>query len=178
MGLDDIMLVPSEKNSDLKKSLKKHISEDAKTKKKGIRIDNFLKLAKEGHFKEGSIHEVLEECELLFCSTPPPPRNPELEERISKLKAEQANAEYRSMTKSLLPPDKSKSSLREDINTVSSQVIAVINFVLTVGGTFCFVYKAVEYALPHQNIPAQVLVAILASIVVAVADIYFLLQTI
>ncbi|GBN31056.1 hypothetical protein AVEN_218312-1 [Araneus ventricosus] len=178
MGLDDIMLVPSENSSDLKESLKKHIAVDAKTKKKGICIGNFLKLAQQEHFQEGSIHEILEECELFFCSAPPPPRNPELEERISKLKAEQANAEYRSMTKSLLPPDKSKSSLREDINTVSSQVIAIINFVLTVGGTFCFVYKAVEYALPHQNIPAQVLMALLSSIVVAVADIYFLLKTI
>ncbi|CAL1294718.1 unnamed protein product [Larinioides sclopetarius] len=114
MGLDDIMLVPSENNSNLKESFKKHFAVDTKTKKEGLSIDNFLKLAKQERFKEGTIHEVLEKCELLFCSAPPPPRNPELEERISKLKAEQANAEYRSMTKSLLPPDKSISSLRED----------------------------------------------------------------
>ncbi|GIY74474.1 uncharacterized protein CDAR_11021 [Caerostris darwini] len=156
---------------------RKKFSVDHLTLKKGINIDNFISLAQQGYFKE-PIHKVLGKCEILLCSTPPPPRNAELEKRILKLKAEQANAEYRSMTKSLLPPERSRISLREDIHSVSSQIIAVINFVLTVGGTFCFVYKAVEYALPHENIPAQVLMGILASIVVALADFYFLLQTV
>ncbi|GFV86241.1 transmembrane protein [Trichonephila clavipes] len=177
MGLDDIMIVPEADGVELLNRFKKYVSVDAATKKKGINIDSFINVAQQGHF-EGSIHEILENCELLLCSTPPPPRNAELEERISKLKAEQANKEYKSMTQNLLPREKTIESFREDIKSMQSQIIAVINFVLTVGGSFCFVYKAVEYALPQENIPAQTLMAVLASTVVAVADLYFLLKTI
>ncbi|PRD26333.1 UNVERIFIED_CONTAM: transmembrane protein [Trichonephila clavipes] len=225
MGLDDIMIVPEADGVELLNRFKKYVSVDAATKKKGINIDSFINVAQQGHFEEGSIHEILENCELLLCSTPPPPRvnssssgtfaenshkallqiqvlvlkpdftkdcktigsgplpsgvagNAELEERISKLKAEQANKEYKSMTQNLLPREKTIESFREDIKSMQSQIIAVINFVLTVGGSFCFVYKAVEYALPQENIPAQTLMAVLASTVVAVADLYFLLKTI
>ncbi|XP_022643345.1 uncharacterized protein LOC111242792 [Varroa destructor] len=58
------------------------------------------------------------------------------------------------------------------------QYIAMINTLVTIGGTFVFFYKAVEYSLPEPNIPAQVLVAILASLVVAVSELYFLLRSI
>ncbi|GFY64531.1 transmembrane protein [Trichonephila inaurata madagascariensis] len=104
MGLDDIMIVPETDGVELLNRFKKYVSVDAATKKKGINIDSFINIAQQGHFEEGSIHEILENCELLLCSTPPPPRNAELEERISKLKAEQANKEYKSMTES--PPEK------------------------------------------------------------------------
>ncbi|GFU03735.1 transmembrane protein [Nephila pilipes] len=177
MGLDDIIFVPTS-DSELLDRFQKNISVDAATKKRGISISSFINFVEQGYFEEGSIHEILEKCEILLCSTPPPPRNAELEERISKLRAEQANKEYKSMTQNLLPQEKTIESFREDIKSVTSQIIAVINFVLTVGGSFCFVYKAVEYALPQENIPAQALMAVLASTVVALADLYFLMKTI
>ncbi|XP_035227381.1 uncharacterized protein LOC118199597, partial [Stegodyphus dumicola] len=104
--------------------------------------------------------------------------NPELEERIQKLKAEQANEEYKSMVKGLFPQQQNKIPLSEEVKSVTSQVTAVINFVLSVGGSFIFAFKAVEYALPEQNIPAQVMMGIVTSTVVALADLYFLARTI
>lgn len=40
------------------------------------------------------------------------------------------------------------------VREVTSQITAVINFVVSVVGSFFFAYKAVEYALPESNIPA------------------------
>lgn len=59
---------------------------------------------------------------------------------------------------------------------IRGQSIAVVNMVLTIGGTFVFVYKAVEYSLPAPNPAAQTLLGILACLVVAVAELYFLLR--
>lgn len=59
---------------------------------------------------------------------------------------------------------------------IRNQYIAVVNMVLTIAGTFVFVYKAVEYSLPTPNEAAQALLAILACLVVAVAELYFLLR--
>lgn len=59
---------------------------------------------------------------------------------------------------------------------IRNQYIAVINMVLTIGGTFAFVFKAVEYSLPVPNPAAQTLLGILACLVVAVAELYFLLR--
>lgn len=46
-------------------------------------------------------HELVSGCELLLPSPVTPPRNPELEARIQKLKAEQEEREYRKMTKNV-----------------------------------------------------------------------------
>jgi len=145
---------------------------------KDLNVDSFLDLSARGHFKDVAIHEILEKCDLLFYSPPLEPRNPELEKRISKLKAEQANAEYRSMTKHLVPPQRDNVSFRDDIRFANTQITAVINFVFAVAGSFFFAYKAVEYALPDPNIPAQVMMGIVTSTIVALADLFFLARTI
>ncbi|KAG8181109.1 hypothetical protein JTE90_003158 [Oedothorax gibbosus] len=176
--MNDIIFSPLEKNSEIFKDLKENVSIDSKTNKKGINVSNLLKLARQGHFEEGSLHEILEKCEMHLCVPPPTPRNPELEERVTRLKNEQDNAAYRSMTNYLIPQERYNLNIGKEVKSVASQMTAVINFVLTVGGSFFFVYKAVEYALPNPNIPAQVMMGIVTSTVVALADLYFLARTI
>ncbi|KAH9363947.1 hypothetical protein HPB48_007285 [Haemaphysalis longicornis] len=54
-----------------------------------------------------------------------------------------------------------------EVRQVRQQSWAVVNLLVTVGGTFAFFYKAVEYSLPDPHIALQVLAALFASIVVA-----------
>ncbi len=39
------------------------------------------------------------------------------------------------------------------VKTMNRQIIAVVNFILTVIGAFTFGYKAVEYSLPEPIVP-------------------------
>ncbi|XP_054710673.1 transmembrane protein 199-like [Uloborus diversus] len=177
MGFEDIIIFPKEEDVEVldTTSVKKiQIIHD----KKGFKIDDFISVISDGHLKNTFLHEFLEGSEIDFLQTPPIQRNPELAARVEKLKAEQANAEYRKMTKTISPQSKHSENFRDDIKAVTSQVTAIINFVLSIGGSFFFAYKAVEYALPQQNIPAQVLMGIITSTVVALADLYFLARTI
>lgn len=46
-------------------------------------------------------HEMMSGCEMVLPEPKFPPRNPELEARIKKLRAEQENREYRKMTENI-----------------------------------------------------------------------------
>ncbi|KAH6923167.1 hypothetical protein HPB50_024590 [Hyalomma asiaticum] len=127
------------------------------------------------------LHKLLEGSELCLPSPVTPPRNPELEARVQKLKAQQLNRDYDRMT-SDVDVCRARSSpfskAGEEVRQVKQQSWAVVNLLVTVGGTFAFFYKAVEYSLPDPHIPLQVLVALIASIAVAIAELYFLIRVI
>ncbi|XP_065281132.2 transmembrane protein 199 [Dermacentor albipictus] len=127
------------------------------------------------------LHKLLEGSELCLPSPVTPPRNPELEARVQKLKAQQLNRDYDRMT-SDVDVCRARSSLftkvGAEVRQVKQQSWALVNLLVTVAGTFAFFYKAVEYSLPDPHIPLQVLVALIASIVVAVAELYFLIRVI
>lgn len=131
-----------------------------------------------------SLHELLDGSELCLPSPVIPPRNPELESRVQRLRNQQLNREYDKMTASVDPGRRSATSvtaashLGSDLRQVKQQSIAVVNFLVSVGGTFAFFYKAVEYALPDPHIPVQVLAGLFAAIVVAVAELYFVIKVI
>ncbi|XP_015909374.1 transmembrane protein 199 [Parasteatoda tepidariorum] len=175
MVLMDLLILPPENDQDI--FSKESEKSDSKLKDNSISVSNFISLAQRGHFKDAPVHEILEKCDLQFYLPPPPPRSPELEERITRLKAEQSNAEYNSMVRNLSKPQRNNVSFRDDIRSVTSQIAAIVNFMFAVVGSFFFAYKAVEYALPEPNIPAQVMMGIITSTVVALADLYFLLRT-
>ncbi|KFM80234.1 hypothetical protein X975_01116, partial [Stegodyphus mimosarum] len=124
MGLKKITIIPSEYEEYIAKSIDAHLVADNESKRPEINIENFLALISEGAFKVGYIHEFLEKSELHMHSTPFDSRNSELEERIQKLKAEQANEEYKSMVKGLFPQQQSKIPLSEEVKSVTSQVTA------------------------------------------------------
>ncbi|KAL3184612.1 hypothetical protein MRX96_031686 [Rhipicephalus microplus] len=127
------------------------------------------------------LHKLLEGSELCLPSPVTPPRNPELEARVQKLKAQQMNRDYDRMT-SDVDVCRARSSpftkVGDEVRQVKQQSWAVVNLLVTVGGTFAFFYKAVEYSLPDPHIPLQVLVGLITSIVVAVAELYFLIRVI
>lgn len=127
------------------------------------------------------LHKLLEGSELCLPTPVTPPRNPELEARVQKLKAQQLNRDYDRMT-SDVDVCRARSSpftkVGAEVRQLKQQSWALVNLLVTVAGTFAFFYKAVEYSLPDPHIPLQVLVGLIASIVVAVAELYFLIRVI
>jgi hypothetical protein len=57
-------------------------------------------------------------------------------------------------------------------------LIAVFNSFLVVIGTFVFVFKAVEYSMTTPDVTVQVMSSLIASLIVALAEVYFLAKII
>jgi hypothetical protein len=106
--------------------------------------------------------------------------NRELEQRLQKLKHDASSRTYGDMTSSINTNKHSLvsevQSMKSDMQQLKPVLITVLNSVLVVGGTFLFVFKAVEYASSEPNISVQILSSILASSIVALAELYFLMK--
>lgn len=123
-------------------------------------------------------HELLEDVVVIFPALPEPVKNPELQARLDKLKQEQEEREYARMVKNVdakFKKSEDSVSLSADVKSLRAQMVGVTNFIVSVGGTFAFVYKAVEYSLPEPIIPTQVIAGLLGASIVALAELYFLL---
>lgn len=138
-------------------------------------------------------------CDTCKCIKPKPRENKQLEERLKMLRLKDSQATYNSMTASVdrLVENKLNSSLdssknvyctderRQDRQSETSEfkklngpLVAVFNSFLVFICTFIFCYKALEYSLAKPNITAQVLFGLGGSIVVAIAELYFLSRVI
>ncbi|CAF3154806.1 unnamed protein product [Rotaria socialis] len=130
--------------------------------------------------KENYLHEILAGSDLFVPAYIEPERNPELNARVEKLKAQQANHEYDEMTKNVnfnrIYASKSNETFMPDMKSVQGQLITIANVFLTIGGAFVFGYKSVEYSTGTNNFVLQISFGLLCAFVVAVADIYFLLK--
>ncbi|CAE1159369.1 TMEM199 [Acanthosepion pharaonis] len=123
------------------------------------------------------LHEMLEGCELHLPEYTAPPRNPELETRIQRLKAEAAEREYKKMTKNVASPETFyKENLGHEMKAMNNQIIAVVNFAVTVVGAFVFGYKGSEAAMEIPNVAIQLTVAMILATIVFFADLYFLIK--
>ncbi|XP_054168143.1 uncharacterized protein LOC128965464 [Oppia nitens] len=125
-------------------------------------------------------YQFLDECKVIL---PQSRKNKELEERLIELNCKQSVKDYKSMTTSMggISSDKesaSSFSLGYEFRQMRPTLIAVFNAFLTIGGTFIFVYKAVEYSLPEPHISTQVLSGLFGAMIVAVAEMYFLVRII
>jgi hypothetical protein len=130
--------------------------------------------------KEKYFHEILAGSDLFVPAYHEPERNPELNERIERLKAEQANREYDEMTKNVncnrLGFNKSTDSFLPDMKSVKGQLITIANVFLTIGAAFVFGYKAIEYSTETKNFVLQISFGLFCAFLVAIADLYFLFK--
>lgn len=137
-------------------------------------------------------------CEKCKCIKPKPRENKQLEERLRLLRLKDSHATYNNMTASVdrLVENKLEMSLDSSkkvystVNNADSQgemsefkklngpLVAVFNSFLVFICTFIFCYKALEYSLPKPNITGQVLFGLGGSIIVAIAELYFLFRVI
>jgi len=68
--------------------------------------------------------------------------------------------------------------MASEVRQMRPTLIALLNSVLVVGGTFVFVFKAVEYSLSSPDIVLQVMAALICALVVALAEVYFIAKII
>ncbi|KAG5673903.1 hypothetical protein PVAND_003904 [Polypedilum vanderplanki] len=104
-------------------------------------------------------------------------RNPELEERIQRLKAEQANREYNSMTRNVDSRRKNhdpKDSIGYQIKQINRQLIAVAQFVFSVISGFAFGFLGIQLIVGNLDFGFRLLLGIICALIIALAEIYFL----
>lgn len=187
-------LVQIERTSDIEQLLENVVKKiDNKNSNDYKQIENILQSKKTKYIpasilyeayklsdKEKYFHEILANCDLFVPPYIEPERNPELNERVERLKAQQANREYDEMTKNVnfnrIHSNKSTGTFMPDMKSVQGQLITIANVFLTIGGAFMFGYKAIEYSSETINFVLQISFGLFCAFIVAIADLYFLFK--
>lgn len=122
------------------------------------------------------LHALLEGSHIELPENTVIKRNPILEERCVKLRAQQEAREYRKMTKSVdnvrmrFPED----SISYQLKQVNRQLIAVGQFILSIFAGFLFGFKGVEWMLGNLDFGFRLLLGVMCALIIALAEIYFL----
>lgn len=124
------------------------------------------------------IHELLTESQIILPKYEPPPRSPELEARIQRLRFEQENREYRNMTKSVDPTAQQENlglgEIGRDIRTVNQHIISGMQYLLSVVGTFFAIFVLVGMVTPDYGVRA--LAASISAVIVGFAELFFIIR--
>lgn len=124
------------------------------------------------------VHELLAESEIVLPKYEPPPRNPELEARIQRLRFEQENREYKNMTKSIDPSHFQDSNnvgdIGKELRSVNRQIISGMQYLLSLVGTFFAVFIGMGLATPDYGVRA--LIATISAVVVGIAEMFFIIR--
>lgn len=130
-------------------------------------------------------HDLMSDCQMVLPEPKFPPRNPELEARIQKLKAEQAERDYKKMTQNVdgqqgLARDSAAAGLDQPIGKqmreLNNYLLLILQFLITVGCSFAFGYMAPYFLRGVTSVATRLLCGILLAFVVAFADLYFVLK--
>ncbi|BFZ05424.1 hypothetical protein BsWGS_08463 [Bradybaena similaris] len=161
--------------SDLKKECREILGENnGKTLVSTTTIRNiYTTLRDDGH--KIFLHEIVKDADFIPPSVSLPPRNKELEARVQKLKIEQENKEYKRMTRNVNPKAKTTFSFQEEVKAMNRQIIAIINFLITVGAGFAFGYKGTEMVI-GKAFAMQMMSGLILATIVFFVDLYFLLR--
>lgn len=127
------------------------------------------------------IHQLLNESEIMLPAYEPPPRDPQLEARIQKLRNEQANREYRDMTRSITRERGAFAEvstvgreMREMHRELNKQIVTGVQYLVSIVGTFFALYIGTGFAI-HDFAP-RLVIAIIGALAVAFAEIYFIIR--
>ncbi|KAK3925901.1 Transmembrane protein 199 [Frankliniella fusca] len=135
------------------------------------------KLRESGNESSGIfLHKLLEGCEIVLPQPPVTERNPELEARIQRLKKEQEDREYKAMTKNvdnvrIRHPD---DSIGYQMKMINSHIIAVVQFIVSVGAGFTFGFLGVQLMVGSLDFGFRLLLGVACALTIALAEIYFL----
>lgn len=114
-------------------------------------------------------------------------KNAELDERLRKLKYRAASSDYDAMTANISRAFRgsggksgsgASGDFSQDLRNIRSTLIATANAFMVIVATFAFFYIAFGYARPDTTTASKVLFSFSASMVVAVAEVYFLIRII
>ncbi|KAI5712445.1 hypothetical protein M8J76_003550 [Diaphorina citri] len=119
------------------------------------------------------LHELISDEDIVLPEPEVLPRNPELEARIQRLKVQQMEREYKNMTKNV---DSVRVNHPEDtiINQINRQLIAVVQFIVSVGAGFTFGFIGVELIVGDLDFGFRLLLGVICALIIALAEIYFL----
>lgn len=120
---------------------------------------------------------------LLSCSVHLPSpvfaeRDPELEARCKKLRAEQAEREYKMMTGNVRRdgPGKEQESFNKQFKEINSFLILIIQFLVSVACSFMFGFLGPYYLYGKTDLGPRLLFGIICAFIVGCADMYFVIR--
>ncbi|KAL7023846.1 hypothetical protein ACKWTF_012814 [Chironomus riparius] len=169
--LSDVKCKEPESDEIPKKSPKKH-----RGKKKEVTLSE-LKLIKSQLGDDKYLCDVLDKIEVKLPENEIVERNPELEARIQRLKAQQSNLEYNNMTKNVDGRRKAvepTESIAYQMKQINRQLIAVAQFIFSVVSGFFFGFIGIELIIGDLDFGFRLLLGIICALVIALAEIYFL----
>lgn len=129
-------------------------------------------------------HELLSECEVVLPSPVLPPRNPKLEARVQRLKAEQEDREYRAMVVGIDRattiggggPGSVEEPISKQLKELNNHLILVFQVVVSVLTAFAFGYFTPYLVFGVAAIDTRLITGILFAFAVGIADLYFVIR--
>lgn len=122
------------------------------------------------------LHDLLEGSRVEVPENEVIKRNPVLEARCVKLRAQQEAREYRQMTKGVdnvrirYPEDNINFQLKQ----INRQLIAIGQFIISIFAGFLFGFRGVEWMVGNLDFGFRMLLGVMCALVIALAEIYFL----
>ncbi|XP_046962202.1 uncharacterized protein LOC124531731 isoform X1 [Vanessa cardui] len=122
------------------------------------------------------LHTLLEGARIEVPENETIKRNPVLEARCVKLRAQQEAREYRKMTKGVdnvrmrFPEDNISYQLKQ----LNRQLIAIGQFIISIFAGFLFGFRGVEWMVGNLDFGFRLLLGVMCALVIALAEIYFL----
>ncbi|KAL0268856.1 UNVERIFIED_CONTAM: hypothetical protein PYX00_010663 [Menopon gallinae] len=141
-----------------------------------LHSENIPHVKREQELSELYLHELLDTSTFLLPKNEVIPRNPVLEARIERLKKEQEERDYKAMTRNI----QSSRVFRKDdtvaceLNMMNRHLIAVGQFIVSVGAGFAFGFLGVEYMIGNLDFGFRLLLGIACALTIALAEFYFL----
>lgn len=146
-----------------------------------LQLDDLIWLSKQFEKERDSgtkiyLHELLKDCSLYVPENEKTVRNPDLEKRCIRLKNQQDNKRYQSMTKNV---DNSRFQQPEEtiafqLKQMNKQLIAVGQFIISVLAGFAFGFIGVELLVGNLDFGFRLLLGIMCALIIALAELYFL----
>ncbi|XP_045528153.1 uncharacterized protein LOC123716438 [Pieris brassicae] len=136
----------------------------------------YLKSKHDKGEKAPYLHALLQSSEVKVPQNKILKRNPDLEARCVKLRAQQEAREYRKMTKGVdnvrirYPED----SISYQIKQLNRHLIAIGQFLLSIFAGFLFGFRGVEWIVGNLDFGFRLLLGVMCALVIALAEIYFL----
>jgi len=126
--------------------------------------------------RPNSFHDLIIGCDIKLPQPVAEPRNQELEARIQRLKAEQANRDYKAMTKNVdsVRLREPEDTIAYQIEQINRQLIAVAQFVVSVLAGFAFGFIGIELMTGNLDFGFRLLLGVMFALIIALAEIYFL----
>ena len=120
---------------------------------------------------------LLLSCSLHLPSPVFPERNPELEARCLKLKAEQEERDYRAITTNVRRDrDPQEEPIKKQFKEINNFLLLIVQFVVSVVCSFMFGFLGPYYLYGKTDLGGRLLFGIICAFIVGCADMYFVIR--